>query len=65
MVKPLVQSDTALPEISMKRSVCLALVLMALLSIAATACSEAAGDYYENDTHGGYPGPGTRTNNRE
>jgi len=49
----------------MKRSVCLALALMALLSIAATACSEASGDYYENDTHGGYPGPGTRSNNRD
>jgi hypothetical protein len=49
----------------MKRSVCLALVLMALLGIAATACSEAPGDYYENDTHSGYPGPGTKTNNRD
>lgn len=37
-----------------------------LLGVAVTACSnDVGGDYYENDTHGGYPGPGTRTQNRE
>jgi hypothetical protein len=52
---------------AMKKSVCLALILIALVSLAATACtdSEAAGDYYDNDTHGGYPGPGTRTLGRD
>jgi hypothetical protein len=47
------------------RLIALAFVVMSLLSIAATACSDAAGNYYENDTHGGYPGPGTRTQNRD
>jgi hypothetical protein len=42
----------------------LAFVLMSLLSIAATACSDTASDVYDNDTHGGYPGPGTRSQNR-
>ena len=42
----------------------LAFVLMSLVSIAATACSDAAVDTYDNDTHGGYPGPGTRSPNR-
>jgi hypothetical protein len=45
----------------MKRSVCLVLALMTLLGIALTACSEAPSDYYENDIHNGYPGPGTRS----
>jgi len=43
----------------------LAFVLLSLLSIAATACSDAASDIYDNDTHGGYPGPGTRAQNRD
>jgi hypothetical protein len=43
----------------------LAFVLMSLLSIAATACSDAAVDSYDNDIHGGYPGPGTRTQGRD
>jgi hypothetical protein len=45
--------------------IALAFVLMSLLSIAATACSEAANDIYDNDTHNGYPGPGTRTPGRD
>jgi hypothetical protein len=44
---------------------CPRLLVMSLLSIAATACSDSAANYYENDTHGGYPGPGTRTQNRD
>ena len=46
----------------------LALALFATwltLGLAMTACSDSGGDYYENDTHGGYPGPGTRTQNRD
>jgi hypothetical protein len=49
----------------MRWLIALAFVVMSLLSIAATACSDAAGNYYENDTHGGYPGPGIRTQNRD
>jgi hypothetical protein len=38
-----------------------------LMGVALTACSDdsVGGDYYENETHGGYPGPGTRTQNRD
>ena len=42
----------------------LAFVLMSLLSIAATACQDVSNDAYNNDTHSGYPGPGTRSPNR-
>ena len=52
----------------MKALIALAFVLMWLtLGVALTACSDddVGGDYYENDTHGGYPGPGTRTQNRD
>ncbi len=49
----------------MRRTIALAFLLMSLLSIAATACSEAPSDVYDNDIHGGYPGPGTRSNNRD
>jgi hypothetical protein len=49
----------------MSKLACVALVLWALLSFAATACSEASGDYYENDIHNGYPGPGTKSQNRD
>jgi hypothetical protein len=45
----------------MKPLIALAFLLMSLLGIAATACSEATGNYYENEKHGGYPGPGTRS----
>ena len=49
----------------MRWMIALAFVLMSLVSIAATACSEAASDVYDNDIHGGYPGPGTRSTNRD
>jgi hypothetical protein len=52
-------------EKTMRWLIALAFVVMSLLSIATTACSDAVGNSYENDTHGGYPGPGTRTQNRE
>jgi hypothetical protein len=50
----------------MRSLITLALVLTwMLLGVAVTACSNDNSDYsYENDTHGGYPGPGTRTQNR-
>jgi hypothetical protein len=49
----------------MRGMMALAFVLMSLMGIAATACSGAPADVYDNDTHGGYPGPGTRTQNRD
>lgn len=47
----------------MKAVIALVLTLMWLtLGAALTACSDedVGGDYYENDLHGGYPGPATR-----
>ena len=46
----------------MKALIALGLVLMWLtLGVAMTACSNDVGDdYYENDLHGGYPGPAVR-----
>jgi hypothetical protein len=36
------------------------------LGVALSACSdEVGGNYYENDIHGGYPGPGTRSPGRD
>jgi hypothetical protein len=51
----------------MKALIALAFVLMWLtLGAALSACSNDVGsDYYENDTHGGYPGPGVRTQDRD
>jgi hypothetical protein len=52
----------------MKALVMLALVLMWLtLGVAMTACSSdgVGEDYYENESHHGYPGPGTTTLNRD
>jgi hypothetical protein len=47
---------------TMKPLIAVALVLMSLFGIAATACSDDVGqDYYENEIHNGYPGPGTKT----
>jgi hypothetical protein len=46
-------------KVTMKSLTALAFLLMSLLAIAATACSEPSGNYYENDKHTGYPGPGT------
>ncbi len=39
-------------------------VMSLVLGIALTACTDNEGvtsDYYENNTHHGYPGPGTQT----
>lgn len=52
----------------MKPLIALAIVLAWLsLGIAVSACSDdgVGQDYYENDQHGGYPGPATRTQNRD
>jgi hypothetical protein len=50
----------------MKPLIALAIVLMWLtLGFVMTACSDDGGDYYENDIHGGYPGPGTRSPGRD
>jgi hypothetical protein len=49
----------------MRWMIALAFVLMSLIGIAATACQDAANDVYDNDIHGGYPGPGTRAQNRD
>jgi hypothetical protein len=46
-------------RVTMKSLTALAFLLMSLLAIAVTACSEPSGTYYENDNHRGYPGPGT------
>ena len=54
-------------EMTMKPICALALIVsLLLIGIAATACSNDVGaNYYENETHGGYPGPGTRTPGRD
>ena len=48
----------------MKALTALALMLLWLtLGVAMTACSDdeaVSSDYYENDLHGGYPGPAVR-----
>jgi len=51
----------------MKPLIALALfVSWLLLGVAMTACSDEVGsDYYENETHRGYPGPGTTTPGRD
>ena len=51
----------------MKPLITLAFVLMWLtLGVAVTACSDdVGGNYYENETHRGYPGPGTTTQGRD
>jgi hypothetical protein len=52
----------------MKTLITLAFILATLtLGFALSACSNdgVGGDYYENETHGGYPGPGTRTPGRD
>lgn len=47
----------------MKALTLLALTLLWLtLGVAMSACSDDVGDdYYENELHGGYPGPATRS----
>jgi hypothetical protein len=45
-----------------------AIALLGLLGATLIACaspSSAPGDYYENDLHGGYPGPAPKTNDRD
>ena len=52
----------------MKAMVALAIVLTWLtLGVAMTACSsdDVGQDYYENDSHHGYPGPATTTVGRD
>jgi len=52
----------------MKPLALLALVLMWLtLGVVMTACSDdsVGDDYYENDRHGGYPGPAVNTPDRD
>jgi hypothetical protein len=51
----------------MKPLIALALLLAWLtLGVGLSACSDdGGGNYYENETHGGYPGPGTRTPGRD
>jgi hypothetical protein len=49
----------------MRPLIALAFIVMSLLGFAITACEPMSNDVYENDTHGGYPGPGTRTQNRD
>ena len=50
----------------MKALIALAFLLASLaLSIGLSACSDdVGGDYYENEIHSGYPGPGTRSPSR-
>ncbi|MBV8778002.1 MAG: hypothetical protein JO032_04935 [Alphaproteobacteria bacterium] len=51
----------------MRAMLALALIAVSLLlGVAVTACSnEVGGDVYENEKHGGYPGPGTRSPGRD
>ena len=50
----------------MKPLIALALFLACLtLGVGLSACSDDGANYYENDTHGGYPGPGIRTPDRD
>jgi hypothetical protein len=51
----------------MKALMAVAFILAALAtSVALSACSEdgVGANYYENEAHGGYPGPGTRSPGR-
>jgi|HubBroStandDraft_5_1064220.scaffolds.fasta_scaffold2280470_2 hypothetical protein len=43
------------------------IVISLMLGVALTACSDdgIGGDYYENDTHRGYPGPGVTSPDRD
>ena len=55
-------------ETDMKALVAFAFIVASLaLGVALSACAdqEVGSSYYENDVHGGYPGPGTRTPGRE
>jgi hypothetical protein len=50
----------------MKALIAFAFIFASLaLGVALSACSDdVGGNYYENEVHGGYPGPGTRTPGR-
>jgi hypothetical protein len=52
----------------MRALIALAVIVMSLMmGVALTACSDdsVGGDYYENETHRGYPGPGVTTPGRD
>jgi len=51
----------------MRASIALAIIVVSLMmGIVLTACSDDVGnDYYENETHRGYPGPGTTSPGRD
>jgi hypothetical protein len=51
----------------MKALVAFAFIVASLmLGTALSACSDEVGqNYYENEVHGGYPGPGTRSPGRD
>jgi hypothetical protein len=52
----------------MRALIAVTVIAMSLLmGVALTACSDdsAGGDYYENDTHHGYPGPGVQSPGRD
>src|SRR5215469_13920803 len=54
-------------ETNMKALVAFTFIVATLmLGLALSACSDEVGqNYYDNDVHGGYPGPGTRTPGRD
>ena len=55
-------------ETNMRALTALAVIVMSLmLGVALTACSNdgTGEDYYENDTHHGYPGPGIQSPGRD
>jgi hypothetical protein len=58
-------SESSLRGEIMRNLFALAFFVMSLmLGLALTACSDDTdGDYYENDIHRGYPGPGATTPN--
>jgi hypothetical protein len=51
----------------MKAWFALAVIVISLtMGVVLTACSDDTGeDYYENETHRGYPGPGTTSPGRD
>jgi hypothetical protein len=60
--------STPYRETSMKALITLAFILATLtLGVALSACSDdsVGGDYYENESHHGYPGPATTTPGRD
>jgi hypothetical protein len=51
----------------MRALIALAVIVLSLMmGVVLTACSDDTGeDYYENETHRGYPGPGVTTPGRD